>query len=87
MEHLSHDEQEISPAKYPIRTLGAYTVEGEKVSGYGVSLTGEEARAILLTDGRRTVQNLTDENGISPAVFNSLNNKYPVYFSDFQSET
>ena len=83
MEHLSPDEQEISPTKYPIRTLSAYTIEGEKVSGYGVSLTGEEAKAILLAAGRRTVQNLADENGISTAVFESLNNKCLVYFSDF----
>ena len=83
MEHLLPGEQEISPKKYPIRTLSAYTVEGEKVLGYGVSLTVEEARAILLADGRKTVQNLADENGISPAVFDSLNNKCIMYFSDF----
>ena len=53
------------------------------MSGYGVSLTGEETRAILFADGRKTVQNLADENGISTAVFDSLNNKCLVYFSDF----
>ncbi|MBQ6774752.1 MAG: radical SAM protein [Synergistaceae bacterium] len=83
MEHLSPDEQKISPAKYPVRTLSAYAIEDDKVSGYGVNLSGEEARAILFANGRRTVQDLSDENGIAPAVFESLNNKCLVYFSDF----
>ena len=83
MEHLSHDEQEFSPTKFPVRTLSAYTVDGDKVAGYGVSLSGEEGRAILFADGRRTVKKIAEENGISPAVFESLNNKCLVYFSDF----
>lgn len=47
----SPNEQEISPTKYPIRTLSTYILEGDNFSGYGVSLTGDETRAILFADG------------------------------------
>ena len=83
MDHLSPNEQKISPAKYPVRTLSAYATEWDKVSAYGVSLSVEKSRAILFVDRKRIVQNLADENGISLAVFESLNNKCLIYFSNF----
>lgn len=83
MRHLSADEQEFSPTKYPVRSAGAYIVEGDSVSGYGFRISGDEAKLFLLSDGRMTVQEIAEQTHISPAVFMSLNDKCLVYFSAF----
>ncbi len=87
MRHLKPEEQECTSLSYPVRTMSEYVIESDSISEGICTVSGIEAKLLLLADGKRQIHEIAEYTCLSvDAVINiyrELNDKCFVYFSEF----
>ena len=87
MRYLKPEEQECTSRSYPVRTMSGYVIDGDSVSEGIRTVSGMEAKMLLLADGKKQVHEIAECTCLSlDAVINiyrELNDKCMVYFSEF----